>query len=430
MFDLFHRSVLPAILSALCVAAASCGRRDGGAQQSRAPAEPAAALAAQAEKARAKARRLEAELEEARAEATRLENALAALGVGSGEAGDSEAATARPASSGGASAGEASAAPASAPARPSPSATAGSAGSAGEVPRAVALSAIREGRVPPGGAAIAALAARPAKNAPPISKTPYRGAIAIDDATGRILFADNPDVPCLPASMVKMMDLLLVQEAIERGERSPAEMVGVSVRAFKTGGSQVYLDPKERFSLEDMLYALMIQSANDAAVAIAEHVAGSCEEMVRRMNERAAELGMEDTRFSSVHGLPASEGQDNDVTTPRDMAILARELCRHPDIFKYTGTEYRVFRPAPRLFEMRSHNPLLQASSRIEGADGLKTGYTKHAGYGIAGTAVRNGHRVIVVMMGVGGPDPKTAKATRNAKLRELFDRAFAEVSK
>ena len=283
-------------------------------------------------------------------------------------------------------------------------------------------------------AAVAAVARTP-KGGKTISRNPYRGAIAVDAASGRILFSDHPDEPCIPASMVKMMDLLLVQEMIERGEARTNDMVGVSTRAFQTGGSQVYLDPKESFTLEDMLYALMIQSANDAAVAIAEHVAGSCEAMVERMNARAAELGMKDTRFRSVHGLPPDAGGLHDVSTPRDMAILARELCRHPDVFRYTGADYRVFRPAPRLFEMRTHNPVLQPGSRIAGADGLKTGYTKAAGYSLAVSVLRNGRRVIVVTMGTGVPAPqgdldsKASKSVRNRTISSLVERCFAALS-
>ena len=233
------------------------------------------------------------------------------------------------------------------------------------------------------------------------------------------------------------MDLLLALEAIERGEAKESDMVSVSVRAFKTGGSQVYLDPKERFTLENMLYALIVQSANDAAVAVAEHLAGSCEAMVERMNARAAELGMEDTRFHSVHGLPADvpAGQRNDVSTPRDMAILARELCRHPGAFKYTGADYPVFRPGPKppKFELRTHNPVLQRETRIAGADGLKTGFTRTAGYSLAASVVRGGRRVVVVTMGTGVADKKgdldanASKAVRNRTVADLVERAFAK---
>ncbi len=412
----------------ICAAlATSCGKRavadsGNGAQPAAAASaandgSPEAALAAKAREAREKASRLATEAAEAEAEALRLEAALAAL-AGTGPASPKAAPVATAPNR----------AVAETAARPSPAAAAPSGGPAaiGSKP---SLQLLDEGRESPGKAALDAVSARPRKKAQPISRNPYRGAIAVDAATGKVLFSEGADVPSLPASMVKMMDLLLVQEAIERGEHSESEMVGVSTRAFKTGGSQVYLDPNESFSLEDMLYALIIQSANDAAVAIAEHMAGSCEEMVRRMNERAAQLGMRDTCFRSVHGLPAGEGQLNDVSTPRDMAILACELCRHPGIFKYTGADFRVFRPAPRLFEMRTHNPLLQQGTKMPGADGLKTGYTSHAGYSIAGSAVRDGRRVVVVLMGVGGPgvDSNSAKKSRNNSLRSIFERAFSQ---
>ena len=222
--------------------------------------------------------------------------------------------------------------------------------------------------------------------------------------------------------MTKMMLLLLLQERIEAGTLTTNEIVAVSNRAYSTGGSQVWLDPKESFPLEDLLYALMIQSANDAAVALAEHAAGSCEAMVAQMNRKAAELGMVNTHFESVHGLPADKGRPNDITTPRDMAVLSLALCAHPDIFRYTGTAFRVFRPnAKQPIEMRTHNPLLKQN--LPGCDGFKTGYTRYAGYSISATIARGGHRVILVTMGT--PD----KPTRDAKLRELLGVAEAAVN-
>ena len=254
-----------------------------------------------------------------------------------------------------------------------------------------------------------------------IAKTPCIGAIAIDADSGRVLLEENADALALPASMTKMMLLLLLQERIEAGSIATNAIVPVSVRAAKTGGSQVYLDPRESFPVEDLLYALMIQSANDAAVALAEFAAGSCEAMVVEMNRRAAELGMRNTHFVSVHGLPANAGEPNDVTTPRDMAILSAELCAHPDALRYTSEAYRVFRPAPKLFEMRTHNPLLQR--KTPGCDGLKTGYTKYAGYSVAVSVVRNGRHLVVVQMG--SPD----KTTRDRKLDELLARATAALA-
>lgn len=253
-----------------------------------------------------------------------------------------------------------------------------------------------------------------------IAKTPCIGSIAVDGDSGRVLLEENADTLALPASMTKMMLLLLLQERIEAGTLATNAIVPVSVRAAKTGGSQVYLDPRESFPVEELLYALMIQSANDAAVALAEFAAGSCEAMVVEMNRRAAELGMRNTRFASVHGLPAPVGEPNDATTPRDMAILSAELCQHPDALRYTAESFRVFRPS-KPFEMRTHNPLLKRNA--PGCDGLKTGYTRYAGYSIAASVVRGGRRVIVVQMG--SPD----KPTRDRTLDATIERAFATLA-
>lgn len=253
-----------------------------------------------------------------------------------------------------------------------------------------------------------------------IARDPYIGAITIDASSGKTLFEDRPDVPGYPASTLKLMLLLLVQERIDAGKLKLTDMVSVSVAAYKTGGSQVYLDPRESFSVEDMLYATIIQSANDASVALAEHVAGSKEAFVKMMNDRAHELGMTNTRFASVHGLPPSAGQRHDVSTARDMSILARELCKHPDIFNYTSAVYRQLRAGTdRPFDMRTHNPFLKEG--LAGCDGFKTGYTAAAGWSIVATVKRDGRRVIVVVLG------STGRKLRDAKARELLNAAFVQ---
>jgi D-alanyl-D-alanine carboxypeptidase (penicillin-binding protein 5/6) len=183
------------------------------------------------------------------------------------------------------------------------------------------------------------------------------------------------------------------------------------------GGSQVYLDPKEQFSVEDLLYALAIQSANDAAVALAMHVAGSTEEFINLMNQRAKELGMKDSQFHSVHGLPPSKGQKPDETTAIDLAILARELAKRPEIFEYTGIKERSFRDGK--FIMRTHNHLL---GRVNGCDGFKTGYFQAAGFSIVATAQRGGVRIIAIVMG------SKDRKIRNAKAEELLAKGFALV--
>lgn len=279
----------------------------------------------------------------------------------------------------------------------------------------------------------AAKNAQPSKTAvaqPPkgyIGKIPYIGAIAVDADTGRVLFEDNADTPGYPASTLKLMTLLVVTDMIESGKVHTNDVCSVSARAYKTGGSQVYLDPKESFPLEDLLYALMIQSANDAAVAIAEHCAGSCEEFVALMNKRAEGLGMKNTRFQSVHGLPPNvkEGQRPDVSTARDMSILCRELCLHPSIFRYTSASYRQFRAGTKHpFDMRTHNPFLKDGT--PGCDGFKTGFTATAGWSIAVTAKRGDRRVIVYVLGAGPWSAPAGRKNRDAKAREILNRAFA----
>lgn len=252
-----------------------------------------------------------------------------------------------------------------------------------------------------------------------VSKTPYIGAVIVDADTGAVLFDDKADAPGYPASTLKLMTLLVIQEKIDAGQVKLGDTVSVSVAACKTGGSQVYLDPKETFTVEELLYAMMIQSANDAAVALAEHVGGSKEGFVELMNAKAQQLGMANTRFASVHGLPPSAGQRHDISSARDMATLSRELCKHPAVFAYTSASYRQFRAnTPKPFDMRTHNPFLKEG--VAGCDGFKTGYTATAGWSIVVTSKRNGRRVIVVVLG------SDERKMRDAKAAELLNKAFA----
>ncbi|HUR45817.1 MAG TPA: D-alanyl-D-alanine carboxypeptidase family protein [Candidatus Saccharimonadales bacterium] len=263
---------------------------------------------------------------------------------------------------------------------------------------------------------------RPSAAKVKISRNPYLGAIAIDAVSGRVLFEDQADAKGYPASTLKLMDLLIVLEKIERKEISLQDQVTVSARAAKTGGSQVYLAEREVFSLEDLLYALMVQSANDCAVAIAEKVSGSTEAFVELMNKRAHELGMNNTVFHSVHGLPPGAGQEFDVTTARDFARLCQEILKHPDALRYTSTRERAFRPnaGPKTIIMRNHNHLL---GKVEGCDGLKTGYITAAGYSIEATAIRNGKRVIVIVL------DSADRLVRDAKAAELINKGFAALA-
>ena len=261
--------------------------------------------------------------------------------------------------------------------------------------------------------------AAPAKaKAKPPATDACLGSIVVDAATGKVVCEDRADTRCHPASTLKLMDMLIIQERLRAGTLKLDEKVHVTAESAKIGGSQVYLAENEEFTVDEMLYALMVQSANDAAMALAIHLAGSKEAFIELMNQHAKQLGMNSTVFHSVHGLPPAKDQEGDVTTPRDFALLCRELVtKYPETLQYTSTRARTFRPA-KPFQMTTHNHLLGA---VDGCDGLKTGYYREAGYSIAATAQRNGVRVIAVVMG--SPD----KTTRDAKAKELLTKGFAE---
>ncbi len=256
-----------------------------------------------------------------------------------------------------------------------------------------------------------------------VARDPYASAIVVDADNGKVLFEDRADLPVYPASIVKLMPMLILIERIEHGLLDPDEKVKVSADVTRIGGTQVWLKEGESFTIEELMYAMMIRSANDAAAAIAEHVAGSRDNFVEMMNERARQLGMTSTRYASVHGLPPSTGQKADITTARDQAILAMELAKHKEVFRYTSTRKRDFRPDAPIgkgrVEMINHNPLL---GLVEGCDGFKTGFFSAAGFSIVATAERNGRRVIAVIMG------SKTKEARNAKARELLAKGFLEM--
>jgi serine-type D-Ala-D-Ala carboxypeptidase (penicillin-binding protein 5/6) len=250
-----------------------------------------------------------------------------------------------------------------------------------------------------------------------ISKSPYAGAIVIDAATGNVLFEDNADAKGYPASVTKLMVLLVILEAIESQHLTLDDPITVTAEASKIGGSQVYLKENEVFPVDELLYALIVQSANDAATALAIHYAGSKEAFVDLMNKRAQEIGMKDTIFHSVHGLPPSKDQLPDVSTPRDIAKLCLKLVKRSDTLKYTATKERPFRPeAAEPFIMRSHNHLL---GNLEGCDGLKTGYFTAAGFSIAATAQKKGQRAIAVVMG------SMDRKVRDAKAKEILTKGL-----
>lgn len=253
------------------------------------------------------------------------------------------------------------------------------------------------------------------------SATAYKGAIIVDAATGNVLFEDRADIVSPPASMTKLMSFAVVYDALQKGTVRLDTPVKITKEDMGMGGTGVWLDPRETIPVEDLIYAMMVQSANDAAHALARAAAGSRAAFVELMNAKARELGMEKTTFRTPHGLPPSNRKvaDGDLSSPRDFAILSRYLIQKTTVLKYTVVEKREFTSALRKKPvlMDNHNNLL---GKVAGVDGLKTGFTNGAGFCIAATAARNGRRVIVVTMG-----SDTSK-TRDLAVTELIERGFA----
>ena len=253
---------------------------------------------------------------------------------------------------------------------------------------------------------------------PKLVGNPYRGAIVVDARTGKILYESRATTYCYPASITKLMTMLIVLEQIDAGVIRLKDKVKITNEVAKIGGSQVWLDPREtNFTVEDLLYALSVHSANDAARALALHVAGSKAAFVDMMNQKARELGMNATKYHTDHGLPPTDGTQPDISTPYDIAILSLAALRHPETLHYTSTELKYIRGGETMLATR--NSLAKRVDGYQGCDGLKTGYHGMGGWSLAATAERNGQRVISVVLG--SPD----KATRNATSRKLLDKGF-----
>lgn len=235
-----------------------------------------------------------------------------------------------------------------------------------------------------------------------------RAALLMEKSTGQILYARNEHEQLEPASVTKVMTLLLTMEAIDSGTIHYDDVVTVSADAASMGGSQVFLAEGEQITVEELLKAVCVASGNDAAVALAEKVAGVHELFVEQMNRRAAELGMEDTHFVNCTGLTA-EGH---VTSAHDIALMSRELIlHHPDIRRFTTIWMDTIRNGA--FQLANTNKLIRF---YDGATGLKTGYTASAGYCISATAERDGMELIAVIMKAPDKDARTkdAKALLN----------------
>ncbi|MBE3599577.1 MAG: D-alanyl-D-alanine carboxypeptidase [Limnochordaceae bacterium] len=244
-------------------------------------------------------------------------------------------------------------------------------------------------------------------------------AILIDAETGQVLFEKSADTTVHPASIAKIMTMLVTMDAVKQGYVSLKDPVRVSRNAEAMGGSQVYLVAGETFPLEKMMRAIAIASANDAAVAVAEHVAGTVGAFVTLMNQKAKDLGMTHTHFVNPDGLPPDTGPDPNVTTAREVAIMARALItQYPEVLQWTSVRRETFRENPLLI-MDNTNHLLGA---IEGVDGLKTGYTTDAGYSVAATAQRDGRRLVAVVMKT---DSDQTRVSQTASLLEFGFRAY-----
>jgi D-alanyl-D-alanine carboxypeptidase (penicillin-binding protein 5/6) len=274
----------------------------------------------------------------------------------------------------------------------------------------------------------AGLAAMSAREKPAAGNKGYAGAIVIDAATGQALVEDNADVANPPASMTKLMTFAVLHDKLASGAITLQTVVQITNEDSKMGGTQVYLDPRETFPVEELIYAMMIQSANDAAHALARAAGGSVEAFVELMNAKARALGMTHTTFRTPHGLPPPSRRiaDGDLTTPRDYALLCRYLVLNTDVLKYSSVRNRDFgagrKQGPQ--HMKNHNNLL---GKVAGVDGLKTGYTEGAGYCLSATAERHGRRVITVIMGSFGPNgQKDLGKTRDLHAADLIERGFA----
>jgi D-alanyl-D-alanine carboxypeptidase len=255
----------------------------------------------------------------------------------------------------------------------------------------------------------------------------YKGAISTDAETGKVLFEDNADAISPPASMTKLMTYAVLDDLMKKHAIALDTPVTVTAEDAKIAlirdSTEVWLRQGETFTVDELIYAMMIQSANDAAYTLAHQASGTVAAFVALMNVKARELGMLSSTFRSPNGFPPRSRRisEGDLTTPRDFSLLCRYLLLHTDILRYTSVKSRVFgagvRKEPTLME--NHNHLL---GKIAGVDGLKTGFTGGAGFCLAATAIRGGHRIIVVMMD--SPDSRT----RDQNVLRLINDSFVRI--
>ena len=247
-------------------------------------------------------------------------------------------------------------------------------------------------------------------------EVPAKSACLMDIETGTVLSEQNADMPLAPASVTKVMTMLLVMEALDSGKIQLTDTVTASEAAAAKGGSQIYLKVGEQMSVEDMLKSVAVSSANDCACALAEHLCGSEAAFVDQMNKRAQELGMKNTHFVNCTGLDDDPNAKDHRTTARDIAIMSRQLLKyHPDITKYTTIWMDTVRNGT--FGLSNTNKLVRF---YPGATGLKTGFTSGAGYCLSASAEKEGLGLIAVVMG-----SETSK-DRFSACKSLLDHGFA----
>lgn len=240
-----------------------------------------------------------------------------------------------------------------------------------------------------------------------------KSSILIESTTGEIIHESNAHERYAPASMTKIMSLILIMEEIENGNLNLDEKIKVSQNASKMGGSQIYLEAGEEMTVNDLLKGICVGSANDAVVALAERISGTEEAFVFKMNERIKKMGLKNTNFKNATGLDEA----NHYSSAYDMANMARELVRHEKILEYSGIyETYLRQDTNKKFWLVNTNKLIKT---YDGMDGLKTGYTKEAGYCLTATAKRNNMRLIGVIMG------EETSAKRNEDMTKMLDYGF-----
>ena len=254
----------------------------------------------------------------------------------------------------------------------------------------------------------------------------YNGTICVDADTGAVLYESTADTLGHPASVTKLMTFLLILEDARDQQLNLNSLVKISKEATQIGGSQVWLAAGEEFTVKELLYALMLHSANDSAVALALTRAPTVKEFVERMNTRAKELGMTNTHFVSPHGLTYGAGP-HDTTTARDLAKLCVQLTTLKDAFTFTCCKEFNFRPGLKSVKLDNHNHLLNS---YPGCDGFKTGWTVAANASIATTARNKNHRVIAVVLGCDSPSgAKIAQRVRDQIAGKLMTRGLDKLA-